>query len=232
MAFYEELVAKLLESGDITQAQYENAKIPEYTANYYAYTLYDSAAYVPFNGETANEGETGYDYSITNDISAEKLAYFTYEDEELNSTNVFVDYSAVDQSISMNSVDDNEEDDEDESETNAGELALYISSIILVVALLITLISLLVRDFLRRRKITAAGNANAKNNYRQRERYIKKLHLVKNDEAEDGEVTDGNTENNSEPEAVGPVTENIPAEEPAEETSEEVPSEDEKPDEE
>ena len=232
VSFYEELVAKLLESGDITQAQYENAKIPEYTANYYAYTLYDSAAYVPFNGETAKEGETGYDYSVTNDISAEKLAYFTYEDEELNSANVFVDYSAVDQSVSMNSVDDNEEDNDEESETNAGELALYISSIILVVALLITLISLLVRDFLRRRKIMTAGNANAKNNYRQRERYIKKLHLVKNDETEDGEVSDGNTENNSEPEAVEPVTDDIPAEKPAEETSEEVPSEDEKPDEE
>lgn len=207
IAYYENLV----NDGTITEAQIKSVLDRygiEYKAKYYAYTLYDSEAYIPFNSTTAEDGETGYDYNA--DDFNELLAYFEYNDKAQNSRNVFVDYSAVDQNISINRNTPDDDDDDEETTTN-GDVWLYVSSIVLVVVLLITLAAILIRDYLKKRRIKKGTKQRSKNVYRQRDRYIKKLHLVKNEEAE---------------ETVEPVTEPDevePEAEPAEETVTEEP---------
>ena len=160
----------------------------KYEASYYTYTLYDSASYVPFNATTASEGETGYNYDASS--FEEQLAYFEFEDTANGEKNIFVDYTAVDQSISKNTVD-NDDDTSEEEPANTAELGLYISSIVLVVVLLITLISILVTQYIRKRKKAKGPKNSEKNAYRKRDRYVKKLHLVKDEavEPENGEST-------------------------------------------
>ncbi|MDE6586347.1 MAG: hypothetical protein K2K80_06690, partial [Clostridia bacterium] len=205
IAYYEKLAEKLL-----TEEQLKAVKAT-YDAKYYTYTLYDSEAYVPFNSTTAEDGETGYDYN--SDDFDEVLAYFEYKDETQNSNNVFVDYSAVDQKISINTNTPDDGDDEEETTAN-GDIWLYVSSIVLVVVLLITLVAILVRDFLKKHRVKSGKKQNDKNVYRQRDRYIKKLHLVKNEEVEEPVAE----------ETEEPVTEDT-VEEPAEESVTEAPAE-------
>lgn len=206
LEYYENLVTEKIGAAKVAELQSKYG----YTAKYYAYTLYDSEAYVPFNSETAKDGETGYDYSITDDISAEKLAYFTYTNKEMNSVSVFADYSAVQQKIEMNTVDDDDTSDDD-TDDNAGEIWLLVSSIVLLVAILITLVSLLLKDVFKKHRRNKNAKEISKNNYRKRQRYIRKLHLS-TDSAEPAE----------EPETDEPATEEQPEAAPEEANAEEV----------
>lgn len=237
IAFYE---------SKLTEEQIKSVKDKfNYTAKYYTYTLYDSEGYVPFNANTAEDGETGYEYKITD--FDETLAFFRYDNEKENSYNVFVDYSAVDQDIKINTNTDDGDDDEEETPNTNGDVWLYVSSIILVAVLLLTLAAMLLRSYLKKHGVKKSKKNLGKNNYRQRERYVRKLHLVKNEEAEDEtaatpeateatEVPEETTET-AEPvekapeateEATEPVEENGAAEEPAEttEATEEKPADD------
>ena len=109
---------------------------------------------------------------------------------------------------------------------------MYVASIILVVALLITLVSLLTRDLLKKARSKKNGKTLQKNNYKQRKRYIKKLHLVENDiddvEADETQSTEAENVYEAEPAesvdntAEAPVEETLPE---AEETVEETPAE-------
>ncbi len=214
---------KVLASDKLTDTQKENISTAmkgyDYVASYYTYTLYDSAAYVPFNKTTAAESETGYNYDPS--TFSEQLAYFEFEDTAHKQKNIFVDYSAVDQSITTNTADDEEEPEEEET-ANTAELGLYISSIVLVVVLLITLVSILITQYVRKR-LKAKGKKNTdKNAYRKRDRYVKKLHLVK-DEIVEPEVNGEPTE--APAEEVTPVENEVtevPAEEAVEPTTEET----------
>lgn len=212
IAYFEETLVKegLLTENDVKTVK---AKFGDYTAKYYNYTLYDSESYVPFNASTAADGETGYDYNASD--FGETLAYFTYSNDKENSYNVFVDYSAVDQSISIGSASDDEEDKDEDEKTGGENLWLYISSIVLVVVLLITLIALLIKELVKKIHIRKNDDKKKKNVYRKRDRYIKKLHLVKNDEEAPAE-TDADA--NEAP--AGEVPEETPAEEAPEETTE------------
>ncbi len=232
LAYYEQLTAELIEKGEITDADAVK-KMQEkygYTAKYYAYTLYDSESYVPFNSETAKDGETGYDYSITDEISNEKLAYFTYTNKEMNSVSIFADYAAVQQKIEMNTADEDDDNTDDETTDNAGEAWLLASSIVLLVAILITLVSLLLKDAFKKRKRAKNAKEISKNNYRKRQRYIRKLHLsTETEEPADESAEEPETESDEPKEA--PVEEvEEPAETPAEEVTEE-PTENEAPEE-
>ncbi len=184
-----------------------------YKASYYTYTLYDSEAYVPFNANTAVDGETGYNYDSSS--FKEQLAYLKFDDTSRNEKNIFVDYTTVDQSITKNTVTDDEETEEEET-ANSTELGLYISSIVLVVVLLVTLISILVTQYIRKRRKAKGAKNSGKNVYRKRDRYVKKLHLVKDEivEPENGEAP------SEEPTPAENEATEAPAEQPAEETTE------------
>ncbi|MCD8205053.1 MAG: hypothetical protein LUD29_00350, partial [Clostridia bacterium] len=142
--------------------------IPEYVALYYTFTLYDSAAYVPFNEETAQEEETGYDFTMSD--FEETLAFFTYNDSSSKLYTTFIDYSTVNQEIEVNTISRTEDEDEEESSTNAWILA---ASIALVVVLLATLISMMVREFMKRSRIKRSAKRLARNQYTGRERLVR-----------------------------------------------------------
>lgn len=236
IAYYEELVKTLTLSADA------KAKIEElqatYRAMYYTYTLYDADTYVPFNADTANDGETGYDYSQSD--YSETLAYFTYnvydEDGGIASYNIFANYDTVEKDISIGTVADDDTDDE-ETESNSQEVWLLISSIILVVVLLITMLSILIRDIVKKLRRKRGVKAQNKNVYKKRDRYIKRLHLVRNEETPAEEETPVEEVPAEEPSEEETPAEETPAEEPsveetpAENNTETTPAEDNKGDE-
>ncbi|MDE6667574.1 MAG: hypothetical protein K2K38_04410, partial [Clostridia bacterium] len=180
--YSDDIYKELVKAGYVEYDSEKNEYKPTYTASYYTYTLYDSAAFVPFNATTAGDGETGYNYDASS--FSEQLAYFAFDDEARSEKNIFVDYTAVDQSISKNTVDNDDKTDDEDTPNNSAELGLYISSIVLVVVLLITLVSILVTQYIKKRKKTSGPKNSNKNVYRKRDRYVKKLHLVKDEMVE------------------------------------------------
>ncbi len=130
-----------------------------FTAHYYTYSLYDSASYEPFNRNIANNESTGYDYSV--DSYSESLGYLQVKDGDVY--NVFADYAVTDQSISLDSVADEDETEEDEEKID-GNVWLLISSILLVVALLFAMLAIFVKDMLKKNR---RSKVISKNNYNQ-----------------------------------------------------------------
>lgn len=208
----------------------------DYVAQYYAFSWYDSAQYVPFNAETAEVGQTGYDFTAS--ANAETLVYFKTFDKADNSYNLFFDYSAIDQTVSISSSSNSSDSGDTDTATDTGETAwLLITSIILVVVLLFALCAIVVRGLWKKYAKVRNNKNIKKNNYKQRERYIRKLKLVKPAPVEEpaeepAEATETSAEEaNEEPaEEVTEVPAEAPAEEateaPAETPAEEVPAED------
>ena len=217
-----------IDSSDKNIAYYEklakenNIEIAtDYEAHYYTYSLYDSADFKPFNKTVANEGASGYDYSVSD--QNESLAYLRVDEE--NAVTVFTDYTNVDKSITLNEGNDNTTDDdnttEEEDTGSDGSIWLLASSIILVIALLFAIIAIFLKDFIKKRR---RNKVTSKNNYNQRRtnHYKRKLGL-KNEEIVEVE----NTATPDEAEAQTPVEE-TPATaegENAEESADEVPPE-------
>ncbi len=230
IAYYEELAKQLVTDGTLTQAEVDAVKAKYEKAEYYTYTLYDSAAYSPFNMETADDGELGYEFKISD--QTETLSFLKIKDNGMFS--IFADYTPVDKTIDRSTADDGNDDDNDDDTTNDSNIWLYVASIVLVVALLITLISLLLKDTLKKAKRKKSEKQTAKNNYRKRQRYIRKLHLVENEQLPEDEPETQPDEQSAEDESVQPVEE-APAEEPeatenvTEETSAEEVEADEQP---
>lgn len=215
IAYYEGLFDKFVEEGKLE----ESDRPADYEAMYYTYSLYDDAGYVPFNADTASEGETGYDYSA--DDYSETLVYLSYRDYANNSVNVFVDYSATAVTVESGTSDDTTDDDEETTENNTN-VWLLVASIILAVVLIFTLLSMFIRDLLKKRRRTRKfTNRNVYSG--KRKHYIRKLGLTETAPEADGatEGAEANGESAEEP-ATEPEAENTPDGEPAEE---EVPAE-------
>ena len=153
-------------------------KLYGYVAQYYTFSLYDSANYFPFNKETADTGETGYKYDMS--AYSEKLAYLAvndiYDGSEVKddaSLTTFIDYSAIEQTVEVGRIDD-VEDDDDDSDTTATDgtnVWMLAASIILVVAIAIAMLSILIRDIVKRVRIKKSGKKNS-NSYASNKRYV------------------------------------------------------------
>ena len=147
-----------------------------YDAQYYTYTLYDSATYVPFNATTAEEGETGYNYAY-NDYS-EALAVLRVDDSAVNGSpmmNMFIDYSNVDKNISITTTTDVEDDEHDHDHgttTDSTNIWLLVSSIVMVAAILIAIVVLLIRDMRKKFKRRPKTSKNTYN-YTKNKRYVR-----------------------------------------------------------
>ena len=227
-----DMVAKLeIDESTIAEA-FKDADLDEkYAADYYTFTWYDSAQYVPFNLETAEAGQTGYSYTASS--YSETLVYFRTRDYSDNSYNVFVDYSAVDQKVSINNATDSDDNDTTDTTDNEGQSPwLLITSIVLVVVLLFVLVAMLVRYLWKDISKRRGQKQIQKNNYKQRERYIRKLGLIKTARVEEEDTVVPAEE------AEATSTEETPAEEtsaeeaPVEEAPvEDAPAEDDKKDE-
>lgn len=222
-----------LEIDESTVAEaFKNANLDEnYSADYYTFSWYDSAQYVPFNLETAEAGQTGYNYSANS--YSETLVYFSTRDYSDNSYNVFVDYSAIEQTISINSNNDNSSNDDGNNTSDDGEFDwLLITSIILFAVLVFVLLAILVRHLWKNVSKKRAQKQMKKNNYKQRERYIRKLGLVKAAPAEEATPSTEEDPVEEAPAEEAPVEETPVEEAPAEETpAEDTPAEGENKDE-
>lgn len=176
----------------------------EYNAIYNTYSLYDSTAYIPYNEETANDNDTKYEYNVAD--YEETLAYLSTKEtvdgvngKELAYT-VFADYSTVDQSITREIVEDEEDEEDEETDLEGTSVWLLVSSILLVVALLVAIVSVGYREFVKKHgKIQFGKNKKlyAKNQYNssKRKRYIKKLKLE-----DESLLSEEQSEENAEPE--------------------------------
>ncbi|MCH5142360.1 MAG: hypothetical protein J1G07_01405 [Clostridiales bacterium] len=211
---YEDLAEKYL-SGNAKFTELINS----YIAHYYTYSLYDTNEFIPYNQEVAEDGETDYDYTAPD---SESLAYFssTTKDSEGNITsyNTFIDYSAVEKEINKTNAPSDSgstDDDNDNDNSTAGEFWLQLASILLVVVLLFVLLVLVARIIIKKVRRKLNLKKQSKNVYRQRKRYLRKLHI----EEEETEEIDNPALQNSE------VTEATVEEVPAEEVKEEVPAE-------
>ena len=170
IAYYESKFDEFVESGDLT----EDMRPADYSALYYTYSLYDDTGYVPFNGDTAADGETGYVY--TSGDYEETLVYLSVNDKANNAVNVFADYSATDVTVEKGSATEDDDEEEEHDHSDETNVWLLTASIILAVALLFTLVSIFVRDLLKKRR---AKKNFVKNVYAgKRKHYIRKLGLT------------------------------------------------------
>ncbi len=206
-------------------------KIYNYDAMYYTFSLYDSSAFIPFNGETAEEGQSGYSY-LYSDYD-EALAFLKVEDlDDANncSMTAFVDYSVKDKAVDIigePTVDTDTDTDEEEKNTNETNIWLLAASIAVTAAILVAMIALFVKWLIGKygkKKVHVSKNSY---NFNKNKRYVKK-YVKANGEAP--EVNENEVDENLlKQEASTPTetSEEAPAETPVENT--EAPAESEQP---
>lgn len=171
---------------DLEKLAKENSVVSsyDYVAKYYAFSLYDSEAFIPFNGETAEKGQNGYSYEYSD--YEENLAFFKITDdgvpaggEDTNASytmSAFIDYSVVDKDIDIigePQPPENNTDDTDDTTKNNSNFWLLLASIILVAAIIVAMVALFIRDFVKKHvhKKTAGKNSY---NFNKNKRYVKK----------------------------------------------------------
>lgn len=223
---YEELAEKYL-VGTSSEDAYKKLK-ESYIAHYYAYSLYDCEEFIPYNAEVAEDGETDYKYTAP---ESESLAFFRNTTvqksadgkEVITSYNIFIDYSAVEQTLDKeNAPSGGSSDDDGDSNARSGEFWLQFASILLVVVLLFVLLALvariIIKKIIRKKKL----KSQSKNVYRKRKRYLRKLHI---EEEETEEIDNPALQNAEEAETPAEEDDAEVTEAPAEETPAEAPVE-------
>lgn len=173
---------------DLEEIAGENNKIGlyDYKAEYYTFSLFDSKAFIPFNGETNSEG-TGYSFDYSE--SAESLAYLKVIDNGLpygsNDTDnaiytmsSFIDYSILDKDIDIigepTAPDTPDTPSESNSSGNSINVWLLASSIVLVVAIFVAIAAIFIRDFVKKHKKNAKAVGKNSYNFNKNKRYVKK----------------------------------------------------------
>ncbi len=126
----------------------------------YTYTFYDDTAYLRYDATTDTDGVGNLYASYTQSTYAEATSYLYYEDGESHPDEynylAFFDYSVTDVTVEKDSVEEETEEEEDatEGETDVASLLLLISSIALVAALAIVIVSIGVRRILKKYRKT------------------------------------------------------------------------------
>ena len=154
-----------------------------YIATYYTFSLYDSAAFIPFNGETAEKNQSGYSFSYSD--SAESLAFLKIDDvlkhvngewQDGNLTmSAFIDYSVIDKDIDIIGVPTPPTNDDNSNTTtdNNTNVWLLAASIVLVAAILVAIAAIFIRFMIKKvgHKKTVGKNSY---NFNKNKRYVKK----------------------------------------------------------
>jgi len=200
-----DLIEKIFENADaelpdndqnITQleelAGADYKKIYNYYAMYYTFSLYDSSAFIPFNGETAEDGQTGYSYSYSD--YDEALSFLKIEDlDDANNSSMaaFVDYSVKDKAIDIigePTVDTDTDDDDDNATTSNTNVWLLAASIAVTAAIIIAMVALLIKGLVSKygKKKTHVGKNSY--NFNKNKRYVKQYVKANGDAPETTEV--------------------------------------------
>lgn len=209
----------------------------DYIARYYTFSLYDSAAFIPFNGETSEDGN-GYSFDYSE--SKESIAFLKVRDmsDSSNTLSAFIDYSVLDKDIEIigePTAPDNPS--EEPSNTTGSNFWLLFASIALVVVILVAIAAIFIRDLIKKRKRSKTAGKNSYN-FNKNKRYVKKYVKANGDveaPVDEGEVdqsllSDATNEAEAPAEAEQPEqepkAEEAPStEEPAEGAAEEKPEE-------
>ncbi|MDE7162813.1 MAG: hypothetical protein K2O44_01885 [Clostridia bacterium] len=230
LADYRENIEGELADNDGNIADLENladkkSTLYNYAAAYYTFSLYDSAAFIPFNAETAEKNQTGYSYSYSD--NQESLAILKVEDESNLTMSAFIDYSVIDKDIEIigaPTVPDNNTDNEADKNDTPVNVWLLAASIALVAAIFVAIAAIFIRDFVKkhRRKKTAGKNSY---NFNKNKRYVKKYvkangeaPAIAEDEVDESLLSDTPAADEAKDEA---TTEEVATEESAEQTTEE-----------
>lgn len=163
---------KLNEGKDINDPDYLGAddNLPEEYALYYTFTFYDSVNYVRYD-ETTDEDEVGNPWgSYLQSSNSEQLVTLFYRDtseENSESYNFFLDYSAIDMTVSPDDLSSDEEPEETEptdqtTATDTNIWLLFASGILAVVLVLVIIIVIVRKLFEKRNKRTKIKPAKDK----------------------------------------------------------------------
>lgn len=170
-----------------------------YSATFYTFSLYDSPAFIPFNAETAEDGQAGYSY-LYSDYEEELglLKVIDTDDENNYSMTAFVDYSVTDKSfeiIGEPTVDEDDDHDHDSETTTDSNVWLLAASIAVVVAILVAMIAIFVKHMIAKNGKNRKHVGKNSYNFNKNKRYVKKY--VKAN-GETPEVTESTEEENVE----------------------------------
>ncbi|MGN0804353.1 MAG: hypothetical protein ACI4MS_03110 [Candidatus Coproplasma sp.] len=153
-------------------------KIYDYASTYYTFSLYDSPDFIPFNLNTAEDGETGYSYAYSD--YEEALAFLkvcdTTDDNYLRMS-AFVDYSVVDKDIEIigePTVPDIDDDTNSTTTTSDTNVWLLVASIVLTVAIFVAILAMGIKALvskLAKRKLYVGKNTY---NFNKNKRYVRK----------------------------------------------------------
>lgn len=232
LADYREKIDEVLDDNNASIADFERlaaelnvakSDIFNYVSTYYTFSLYDSSAFIPFNGETAEKNQSGYSFAYSE--YEESLAFLKVDDLRNMTMSAFIDYSVVDKDIDIIGVPTPPANDDSGTtpETNPTNFWLLAASIILVAAIFVAIAAIFIRFMIKKfsRKRTAGKNSY---NFNKNKRYVKK-YVKANGEAPviaEGEVDESLLSD----EATEAKTEEVKPEENAEVTPEPEQTED------
>lgn len=166
--------------------------IYNYSATYYTFSLYDSPSFIPFNAETAADGQEGYSYIYSDYEEALGLLKVVDTDDVDNlSMTAFVDYSLTDKEfeiIGEPTIDTDTDEDTEETQASSTNVWLLAASIAIVAAILVAIVAILVKQFIKNHGKTRKYVGKNTYNFNKNKRYVKK-YVKANGEAP--EVTEG-----------------------------------------
>lgn len=181
------LAENLLDAYDMTLEEvieaYNDGTLPTNVAEIVLthYSVFDDADYKSYDADYDTDGEGNIYAEYDGSAYKDTVAYFIYK--TTNKHNTFLDYSAVEKTVSASS-SDTEEDEESTTSGSEQNIWLLISSIILAVVLVLTLIVMLVRKLVEH--IKKGKTVKTNNTYsNKRTRYMRKLKLAESTDYED-----------------------------------------------
>ena len=209
-AEYRELLSGTeLSDNDLTIAELEKlagnkSTLYSYIASYYAFSLYDMPTFIPFNGETAHDSDSGYSFKYSE--SAESLTFLKVADDGapvevasgdgVYTLSAFIDYSVVDKDIEIigkpTPPDNSDNNNNNNNNGDGANVWLLAASIALIAAMFVAAAAIFIRYLVKklRRSKTAGKNTY---NFNKNKRYVKQ-YVKANGEApevkpvEEGEV--------------------------------------------
>ncbi|MDE6676371.1 MAG: hypothetical protein K2K12_01485, partial [Clostridia bacterium] len=161
----------------------KNDNLPDSYAYYYTFTFYDSPNYVRYD-ETVDEDWLGYNY--TQSEQKEKLIWFNYvSDGSLTGMPAyaqFIDYSANDQSVSKETLKDDDTDSDTDEDTNkkdnTANILTIVSSVIFALAIVFAIGAVIVRKVMKKR-----GKSGSSKKQKPKQKKEPQLKVVKSEEA-------------------------------------------------
>jgi len=206
IADYREKISGGLADNDANIAELEKlagadnrSDLFDYIATYHTFSLYDSQAFIPFNGETAKNDKSGYSFDYTE--SLESLAFLrvtdngrpsgSSTDDSIYTLSAFIDYSVIDKDIEIigePTAPDNSGDNTDTKQDTVNAWLLA-ASIALVVAIFVAIAAIFIKDFVKKRRRSKTAGKNSYN-FNKNKRYVKKYVKANGDveEIAEGEV--------------------------------------------